>query len=292
MIELQKSQSAVRSKKHEEPRVVRTPELSKIPKSISALSGKNNKETKRVQKPKNLDISSIYGKDSLPEFASLEEFQELPLFQAKRAKAHPGINSRIEIPGSLSPVYRVDSRIYNNVELDDLFDGSQQVIKIFGTEPHNSPENRDPNTDTLRPQEGSFKPRPASYLYSDAEYDLPQAKRNSIESPLKIQLKILPPSKRRQSMMNPVPASLIVDKKFRNSLKRLSANQDQILVQLSKISNFDIQEERDDSQSSGDNSYSQQVSPIKSYQKSNLQLSEFQSVSTHKINQFSLQKCF
>ena len=94
MIELQKSQSAIRSKKHEEPRVVRTPELSKIPKSISALSGKNNKETKRVQKPKNLDISSIYGKDSLPEFASLEEFQELPLFQAKRAKAHPGIDRK------------------------------------------------------------------------------------------------------------------------------------------------------------------------------------------------------
>lgn len=49
-------------------------------------------------------------------------------------------------------------------------------------------------------------------------------KRNSIESPLKISLKMMPAFKRRQSMMNPVPASLVVDKKFRNSLKRLSDN--------------------------------------------------------------------
>ena len=92
--------------------------------------------------------------------------------------------------------------------------------------------------------------------------------------------------------MNPVPASLIVDKKFRNSLKRLSDNQDQILIQISKLSNFDIEEERDDSRSSGD-FQSQQVSPLKSDIKpAKIVLSDFESASTHKINQFDKQKYF
>lgn len=58
------------------------------------------------------------------------------------------------------------------------------------------------------------------------------------------------------------------------------------------MSNFDIKEERDDSRSS-DNSYSQQVSPLKSNIKpANFVLSDVESASTHKINQFDKQKYF
>lgn len=117
-------------------------------------------------------------------------------------------------------------------------------------------------------------------------------KRNSIESPIKIELKMMPAFRRRQSMMNPVPASLVVDKQFRNSLKRFSQNQDQILIQISKLSNFDIKEERDDSGSSDDDSFSHQVSPLKSNVKSKMLVSEDLSTSSHQINQFDKQRYF
>ena len=34
-------------------------------------------------------------------------------------------------PGSMSPVYKVDERVYNNVDFGDIYDKETKVIKLF-----------------------------------------------------------------------------------------------------------------------------------------------------------------
>lgn len=132
-----------------------------------------------------------------------------------------------------------------------------------------------------------------SYLNSEQEIHKQDPTLHSIDSPIKVQLKVTQPVKRRQSLMNPLPASLIIDKNLKNSLKRFSVNQDQIMLQIAKLENFDIKEELDDSRSiSGDQSFSRKASPLKASNKTALQVSDMASTSTNQIQQFNRQIYF
>lgn len=110
----------------------------KSPSSVRDSSQYSNFSKSPYKKKKsmvnyNCDLPSLGHQDSLPEYMSAEEFIEnMKSQQGMTEEVHPGNFSNIHIPGSLSPVYKVDEKKYNNVDFEDLnYDGEEKVIKLF-----------------------------------------------------------------------------------------------------------------------------------------------------------------
>lgn len=64
--------------------------------------------------------------------------------------------------------------------------------------------------------------RALSYICSDVDLDLQKKISYQNKTPILIQANPNPNSKRRQSLLNPLPASLILDKKSKSAVKRMS----------------------------------------------------------------------
>lgn len=79
--------------------------------------------------------------------------------------------------------------------------------------------------------------RALSYICSDVDLDLQKKISYQNKTPILIQANPNPNSKRRQSLLNPLPVSLILDKKSKSAVKRMSMttevtqNQPKLLVE-------------------------------------------------------------
>lgn len=190
----------------------------------------------------NGNVPSFTREDSLPEYVSTEEFIGNSQKNVLGQIIHPGTSSHIHIPGNLSPVYRVDEKKYNNVDFDDLkFDGEQKVIKLFQI--NEQDYKKDQEKDAPSRKEGFEKKtitrtslvypstnrnRALSYICSDNDidnFDIQKRIAEQKKAPIFIENKNSNnklSQRRRQSLFNPLPTSLIPGKNSKSAIKRMS----------------------------------------------------------------------